>query len=381
MAVKVYHTRELDQYVAECDRLGGIAHPDAAQIRADFRLEYDTRPNQQLDPFSEEYYQQQVALYTELSGRKVDQEQGELTPLDVDTHAGGNNPYNSGDVGWIAKHTRAIHSCLVLANLPHKATILDAGSGWGLSSEAMAFCGASVTALDINPLFVQLVKKRAERLSLPIEAVQSEFDQFASTQQYDMLLFYECLHHSLKPWETLAHLGKFVKPDGKILFAGEPINTCWWKDWGIRLDPESVYVIRKFGWWEGGWSTDFISRCFSRAGFTLTPYAHTGLDNGMIGFACRHGAEATVKPNLKAWESVLGEINSSNFNLTERQAEITTLKQRHEQLVNQYELESVKLHGHIQGLQHAIADMRSSRSWRVTAPLRYFFNSLGVSRS
>ena len=27
MAVKVYHSGDLDQYVAECDRLGGIGHP------------------------------------------------------------------------------------------------------------------------------------------------------------------------------------------------------------------------------------------------------------------------------------------------------------------------------------------------------------------
>ncbi|MBU6296156.1 MAG: methyltransferase domain-containing protein, partial [Planctomycetes bacterium] len=48
------------------------------------------------------------------------------------------------------------------ANLPPGASILDMGCGWGLSSEAMAFSGASVTAVDINPQFVELIEKRAK---------------------------------------------------------------------------------------------------------------------------------------------------------------------------------------------------------------------------
>lgn len=283
----LYHARDLAQFVAECDKTGGVGNPETQKFLADFELRYDTQVDQSLDPFSDEYFRAQVALYTEISGRDLDQETGELAPLDVDQHVAAINPYNSRDIKFLSKHTRAVLTCLMLADLPHGASILDAGCGWGLSTEAMAACGASVTGIDINPHFAELVQRRASRLGFPIEVVRSAFDKFETNRQFDLLFFYECLHHSLKPWETLSRLGRFVKPNGKILFAGEPINGNWWKHWGIRLDPASIYCIRKFGWWESGWSGDFIIGCFARAGFALTVYPHIGLDNGFIGAALR----------------------------------------------------------------------------------------------
>jgi len=79
-------------------------------------------------------------------------------------------------------------------------------------------------------------------------------------------------------------LPNFLKPNGKITFAGEPINS-WWKSWGMRLDFLSVYCIRKFGWFENGWTKEFISECFNRVGFNLTLLPHIGLRNGIIGVA------------------------------------------------------------------------------------------------
>jgi 2-polyprenyl-3-methyl-5-hydroxy-6-metoxy-1,4-benzoquinol methylase len=305
--MRLFHARELDEFVAQCDSLGGIAHPNAEACLNEFSLKFDTKIDQRLDPFSEAYFQAQVRLYSELSGRELDQETGELTPFDVDLHSQASNPYNSRDVRFLSKHVRTVITALMIADLPPGGSVLDAGSGWGLSSEAMAFCGATVTSIDINPRFVELVRRRSERLSLPIEAVHSEFDRFDCSQQFDLLLFYECLHHSLKPWETLAHLGKFVKPDGKILFAGEPGNWPVWRHWGLRLDGLSVYCIRKFGWWESGWTTEFITRCFARAGFALNVYSHIGLNNGPIGVATHAAAvpkphiDLSVMTPIKAW--------------------------------------------------------------------------------
>jgi 2-polyprenyl-3-methyl-5-hydroxy-6-metoxy-1,4-benzoquinol methylase len=78
----------------------------------------------------------------------------------------------------------------MMADLPCDAAVLDAGSGWGMSTEMMAFCGAAVTAVDINPLFVELVRRRAERLGLPVTAVCSPFDAFDTDRRFDLLFFY-----------------------------------------------------------------------------------------------------------------------------------------------------------------------------------------------
>ena len=89
-------------------------------------------------------------------------------------------------------------------------------------------------------------------------------------KKFDAVVFYESLHHSLKPWQTIAKAKAFLKDGtGKIAMSGEPINEFWWPHWGIRLDPESVYVMHKFGWFESGWSKDFITRCFEINGFDV----------------------------------------------------------------------------------------------------------------
>ncbi len=345
--MNLFRSRELDRFVAECDRLGGLGAPQAQSFLADFRVHFDTEVDRTLDPFSDGYFEQQVALYREIAGRDLDQDSGEMMPVDVDGHVAAINPYNSRDTRFLAKHNRAILTCLMLADLPPGADVLDAGSGWGLSSEAIARCGASVTAVDINPLFVELVRRRAERLGLPIEAVRSGFDTFDSERCFDLLMFYECLHHSVKPWETLAHLGRFLKPDGKIIFAGEPVNENWWKHWGLRLDAASVYCLRKFGWWESGWSAEFIARCFDRAGFALTIHRDIGLDNGMIGTAVRAGA-------------------APRFDL----AVLAPLQRE----ANRYAVE-------LDEARRTIAAMLSSRSWRITSPMRSLFRVLGIART
>ncbi len=253
------------------------------------------------------------------------------------------NPYHRNDIAFLSKHSRAVLTAIMLADPPAGAHILDAGCGWGLSSELMAFCGARVTAIDINPAFVELVRRRAQRFMLPITAIRSEFDTFETGERFDLLFFYECLHHSVKPWESLKSLGRFVKPEGKIVFAGEPVNTVWWPHWGLRLDAPSVYCARKFGWWESGWSMLFIARCFEQAGFTLNTFEEIGLDNGPIGIATRTGQEIVVNRSVR---------------------------EPFERMRHVYDAREEILRSELAGLQQSIADLKSSRSWKLTAPLR-----------
>lgn len=124
-------------------------------------------------------------------------------------------------------------------------------------------------AVDINSDFTDLVTKRLTRRGNPHKVTVSGFDQFDSAETYDLIFFYECLHHSVKMCETVGHMTKFLKPGGKMIFAGEPITSSWFPDWGLRLDPLSVCYIRKFGWFETGWSKSCLKRTFERAGLKL----------------------------------------------------------------------------------------------------------------
>ena len=296
--VGAINTDSLDEFVIKCDSLGGISDPRAREWTSDFSLTFKTEVNTHLDPFSEEYWRSQMQLHAELSGRRVDQHQTELMPINVNLHAQAINPYNKNDPGYLATHKKAVLNAFLIGRPSPGMTVLDMGCGWGLTSEAMAYCGASVTAVDINPQFVELVKCRAHRLALPVKAQQASFDSFESEDSFDLIFFYECLHHSLRPWDTIRHATKFLKSEGKIIWAGEPVNNIWWNTWGMRLDAESVYVMRKFGWWESGWSVPFISECFSRSGLALSVIPGVGLRGGLVGFAVRNECKDDITPDL-----------------------------------------------------------------------------------
>jgi SAM-dependent methyltransferase len=149
------------------------------------------------------------------------------------------------------------------------------GCGWGLSSELAAYLGLTVIGVDVNPSFVRLVNERAKRLGHAISAVASTFEDFNAVQPFDIALFYECLHHSVRPWVVICRLAEDLQIGGRLVLAGEPVNDIWWKHWGLRLDALSVYCVRKFGWFESGWSIRFIEEVLYRSG--LIPKSH--LDN------------------------------------------------------------------------------------------------------
>ncbi|MFK7836439.1 MAG: class I SAM-dependent methyltransferase [Sulfitobacter sp.] len=278
---------QLDDFIDWVDSTGGIEQPGFDDIQRAFVYVPGTQVDQTIDPFGATYFEQMIALYHELSGRTLDQEESEMTAFDLPNHVDHANPYASPAVDMMSGHVNAITAAIMCAELPAGARIADLGCGWGMTSEILAFCGSSVTAVDINPDFVKLVQTRADRLGNGIEARQSNFDDLVLPPEYDGVFFYECLHHAVKPWETLAQVAEFIKPDGKVFFAGEPINDLFWKSWGLRLDASAVYCIRKHGWFESGWSASFLHEMFRHIGWTLTLYPGIGLRGGDVGVARR----------------------------------------------------------------------------------------------
>ena len=289
MGVGSVHTSDLDAFVAEVDELGGIAAPAAAAWTADFSMDFDTEVDTTLDGFAPTYAAQQLALYGELSGRTLDQEVNEQTDFAIDEAVNHVNPYVSGDTQRVAHHARTILTSILVTDIPAGARVLDMGCGWGMSTEMFAFSGCDVTAVDINPDFLEVVERRAAPRGYPVTTVRSAFDDFTSDEQFDLVFFFECLHHAVDPVHTLQRLAANVAPGGKIAFAGEPVQSLWWPSWGLRLDAQSVYCIHKFGWFESGWSATHLTECFARAGFELTMMTGIGLRHSPIGVAVREG--------------------------------------------------------------------------------------------
>ena len=74
---------QLDQFISESDRRGGPESPETTKYWKD--MEYAPRAvvDKNLDPFGDEYLNQQLVLYTEISGRRLNQNENEHTHFDL----------------------------------------------------------------------------------------------------------------------------------------------------------------------------------------------------------------------------------------------------------------------------------------------------------
>ena len=286
------HTSLLDQYVADADAApGGFADPAVVSRYEPIELRFDTPVDQTLSPYSGAYFDQQMALYREIAGRALDQETGELHDDDTSVLRNAPNPTGIPDAAQVAEHMRSVSTMFAVARLQGRPAVLDMGAGHGLGSEVFAYTGCRVHAIDIDPGLGALSRERAAARDLDITRTEMNFDDVASlpNEAYDAAFFSQALHHCLRPWKLIADLEPKLRPDGVIAFVGEPINDLWWKHWGLRLDPVSLYVARSRGWFESGWSHGFIRDCFERSGFQLT-FLTGGFEGGEIGIAT--GSEA-----------------------------------------------------------------------------------------
>ena len=149
--------------VAEINKhSGNMKHPDFIERFIPIQLQYETQVDDvNTSPYSEEYYQQQISLYEEISGRKLNQTDGELHPVDIDSLLTAPNPIGILDVAHMAEHVRSVAAMLSIAGLTGQAEVLDMGAGHGIASEVMAFMGCRVRAVDIDPGLGELSRRRA----------------------------------------------------------------------------------------------------------------------------------------------------------------------------------------------------------------------------
>ncbi len=262
--------QDLDAFVRHSDDLGG---PEATACQAYWNTLYylpTTSVNQKLDPESTAYSAQMVQVYEEISNKTLHQKNHELTTFPLDVHIHAANPCNHPTPSAFAKQIQVLAKVCEISALPKGALVLDMGCGWGFSSELLAYCGFEVVSVDISPTFIQLVSTRAKNRSHQITPIESSFDDFWDERKFRLIVFYECFHHATHPWILLQKMARMLEPGGKIILAGEPIQNQWWEQWGLRLDPLSVYCMRKFGWFESGCSESFLRRMMEEAGLKFS---------------------------------------------------------------------------------------------------------------
>ena len=260
---------QLDAKLREIDAAWEVSDDEVRRIFATFRMEIPIDDEQ--DPWSDSYREAQFDLYHRISGRPKYTTANEVSGFPVDPTCPF--PYYTQSPSTVGDQLIAVGFIIKMMNLPSGSSILEFGPGWGNTTIALSQMGYEVTALDIDPTFVQLIQDRAALLHLnPSVSVGAFLDAGTISQQFDAVLFYECFHHCSDHVQLLQNLHRVVKPGGKVFLASEPIFEGFHAPWGLRLDGESLWAIRQNGWLELGYSESYFVETCLRQGWSVTRY-------------------------------------------------------------------------------------------------------------
>lgn len=278
---------ELDTMLQRLDAMAAISDDELRRGFTLFKMQMPlTLP---ADPDSPEYRAVQMQLYAWLHGKPY-QNTNEVTHFDVATNTRQPFPFSTQSTQTVGNQLIAIGFLIKTLNLKANAKVLEFGPGWGNTTVWLARMGYAVTAIDIEPRFVELIQARAKAKQLTIDVRQGDFTAIKQlNQRYDAVVFFECFHHCADHQTLIASLDKVVAPHGKVVFAAEPITDAFADPWGLRLDGESLWAIRKHGWLELGFRETYFRQLLAKHGWRVTKTICPETPWGEIFVATRSG--------------------------------------------------------------------------------------------
>jgi SAM-dependent methyltransferase len=253
------------------------------------------------DPDSPEYRLAQMSMYRKISGvDDYDPRIHEIVPMDIDARVRQPAPFHEGSSAAVGEHLIAYGFLLRLLALSPGASVIEYGPGNGNIALLLATAGMRVTAIDIGPDYIEIIRRRAENQGVAITAVVGEFgDPSPDGDPVDAIVFYEAFHHSADHHGLLAKLKRRLAPGGKLVLAAEPIledaSRPWAGPWGVRLDGISLSAMRAYRCLELGFSESYFVRSLMRQGFVVRHHLcrETALGNAWV---AAH-SDGIVRPN------------------------------------------------------------------------------------
>jgi 2-polyprenyl-6-hydroxyphenyl methylase/3-demethylubiquinone-9 3-methyltransferase len=214
---------------------------------------------------------QEVAYYQKLAATWWDKN-GPFWPLHV---------LNELRMKWIQIQLSNIYG----SEQPLKGlNVLDVGCGGGLLSEALAKCGAHVTAIDVVEKNIVIARDHAAKNDLQIEYLLSSIEDIAATGvKYDVVFNMEVVEHVACVETFMAACNSLVKPAGVQFIAS--INRNWLAyfvaifgaEYITRLLPKGTHHYNKLvkpKELEMFFSRDNL-KVVSRCGVTVNPFNRT----------------------------------------------------------------------------------------------------------
>lgn len=104
--------------------------------------------------------------------------------------------------------------------------VLDAGCGFGTTSQRIRAAGNRVTGVESNPEAVRLAE---ERLDEVIDADLQNVDALGD-RRFDVIIFADVLEHLAWPASVLKRYVQFLKPHGSIIVSLPNVGL-----WSVRL--------------------------------------------------------------------------------------------------------------------------------------------------
>lgn len=254
---------------------------DAARIHlASFELAPPA--GQPDDPFSPAYEAWTWELYKAISGRPAYSLDNEASPFDLPSALERPVPFSTGSATVVGEDLEArgrILRALGTGRLPGvgtgtgaglapPATIVEFGPGWGNLTVDLLATGFDVTAVEVDPGFCALLEARAPAGG-QLRVVRADMLSYRPDAPADAAVFFESFHHCADHRSMLGHLHEVVRPDGVVLFAGEPVHPMPYP-WGPRLDGLSLWSTRTYGWLELGFDPRYFRAALARAGWCAT---------------------------------------------------------------------------------------------------------------
>jgi 2-polyprenyl-3-methyl-5-hydroxy-6-metoxy-1,4-benzoquinol methylase len=270
---------ELEGKLQEIDEAWAISDDAMREVFQGFTMAPPT--DIPADPFSPEYAERQFEIYRLISERPVYEIENER--CDFPTDANRPFPYYTESSETVGHQLMAIGFIIKSMGLRPGSSILELGPGWGNTTIELARMGYDVTAIDIDPAFVELISERAEKFSLSVDSRRGTFLEIDQLQRkFDAVLFFECFHHCSDHRDLVRKLADVIEPGGRVFFAAEPIADSFPMPWGVRTDGESLWAIRRNGWLELGFQESYFLRMLARLGWIADKHVTEATHLGVI---------------------------------------------------------------------------------------------------
>lgn len=261
----------LDEELARAAQLFASSEDEARSLLQSLQLALPSdRPS---DPFSEAYREWTWMLYRMISRHSEYVSDNEASPFDLERATIRPFPFETGSATVVGGDLIArghLMRCIGEASLQLNppARIVEFGPGWGNLTVDLVSTGFSVTAVEIDTQFCELIRRRCPNPEL-LSIEQCDMLAFETDDQYDAAIFFESFHHCSDHMAMLRKLHRVVRPGGAVFFASEPVQKMNYP-WGPRLDGLSVWSTRTYGWLELGFDTKYFEAALGRTGWRGT---------------------------------------------------------------------------------------------------------------